>query len=67
LGARDRHVKSNTLAIMPSSHVASVVESMEGNSRGDTTPQKMQVPKRHKAGTPAEGLADSREEGRQEQ
>jgi hypothetical protein len=67
MGTRDGQLNENTLAIMPAPHVATIVEGLEGKMIGETTPQKVQVPKRHKAGDPAVGLADSSEEGRQEQ
>jgi hypothetical protein len=67
MGTRDGQLNENTLAIMPAPHVATIVEGLEGKMIGETTPQKVQLPKRHKSGDPAVGLADSSEEGRQEQ
>jgi hypothetical protein len=58
MGTRDNHLKGNTLAIMPASHVASVVENLEGKTVGETTPHNVQIPKRHKAGDVAPGLGD---------
>ena len=67
LGMRDNQNKDGTLAIMPASHVANIVETLEGKAVGETTPQKNQMPKRHKSGAPEEELADSRVEDRRAQ
>jgi hypothetical protein len=50
MGVREEPPKSNALAIIASSHVANVVEAIEGKSGegisvGETTPQKVQVQK----------------------
>jgi hypothetical protein len=59
------------VAIIASSHVANVVEAIEGKSGegisvGETTPQKVQVQKRHKAGGQPSVSAGSSEERRQD-
>jgi hypothetical protein len=50
MNVRDNIPKNNTLAIMSGSHVANVIGTLEGKATGETTPQKVQPPKRHKGG-----------------
>jgi hypothetical protein len=60
---RDGQRKDGVLAITSGSHVAAVVETLEGKSV-ETTPQKNQAPKRQKSDDP---LAGSPEECRRDQ
>jgi hypothetical protein len=64
MGARDGQGRGNgTLAIMPSTHVANMVETIEGKAVGETTPQKVHTSKKQK-GYPSNVSAGSSEECR---
>jgi hypothetical protein len=63
VNAREGQRKEGVLAITYGSHVAAVVETLEGKSV-ESTPQKNQAPKRQKSYDP---LAGSLEECRRDQ